>query len=42
MKNLENFGVQELNSREMEEVNGGIIPILIAVAIYLACTTKAY
>tara|TARA_R110000868_G_scaffold172128_1_gene407942 strand:- start:2386 stop:2556 length:171 start_codon:yes stop_codon:yes gene_type:complete len=23
MKNLENFGVQELNTREMKEVNGG-------------------
>jgi lactobin A/cerein 7B family class IIb bacteriocin len=23
MKNLQNFGVQELNSKEMENINGG-------------------
>ncbi|WP_426325985.1 class IIb bacteriocin, lactobin A/cerein 7B family [Pedobacter sp. R-06] len=32
MKNLklESFGVQELDAKEMEEMNGGILPLLAA------------
>ena len=26
MKNLQNFGVQELNAKEVKETNGGAIP----------------
>jgi lactobin A/cerein 7B family class IIb bacteriocin len=26
--NLENFGVQEMDAREMENVDGGILPLL--------------
>jgi lactobin A/cerein 7B family class IIb bacteriocin len=35
MKNLENFGVQELNTKEMEETNGGvaILGVLAVVAV---------
>ena len=29
MKNLQNFGVQELNSNEMRQIDGGIIPIIV-------------
>ncbi len=29
MTNLENFGVQELNAKEIKETDGGIIPLLI-------------
>ncbi len=33
MKNLENYGVQELNTRETESINGGVAPLLfIAIA----------
>jgi hypothetical protein len=28
MKNLENFGVQELNTKEKKEVDGGIWPLI--------------
>jgi lactobin A/cerein 7B family class IIb bacteriocin len=28
MKNLENFGVQELNAREIRETEGGIWPVI--------------
>ena len=30
MKNLENYGVQVLNTKEIREVDGGIIGIIIA------------
>ena len=35
MKNLDlsGFGVQEMNAEEMVNVDGGFLPILIAVAI---------
>jgi len=34
MENLENFGVNELNSKEINEVNGGgIFAVLLIVAI---------
>ena len=29
MKNLENFGVQELNAKEIKETDGGFIPLVI-------------
>ncbi len=29
MKNLENFGVQEMNANEMEKVNGGFLGIIV-------------
>jgi bacteriocin-like protein len=31
MKNLENFGVQELNAKELEEVSGGFLGLLLGV-----------
>lgn len=45
MKNLENFGVQELNAKEITETNGGILPLALIVAWYLLGpigTHKAY
>ncbi len=45
MKNLENYGVLELNPQEVREVEGGILPLAIVVAWYLLGpmgTHKAY
>lgn len=36
MKQLENYGVQELNAREISETDGGWIRLLIGVAIIVA------
>ncbi|WP_461788745.1 class IIb bacteriocin, lactobin A/cerein 7B family [Pedobacter sp.] len=34
--NLENLGVQEMDARELEDVDGGVFPVwLIGVGIYL-------
>lgn len=34
MKNLETFGVQEMNTQELNQINGGILgPIVAAIAI---------
>ena len=34
MKNLENYGVQELNARDIQETEGGFLPwIAAAVAV---------
>ena len=35
MKNLENYGVHEMNAKDMEEVNGGG-PVIAAVAVAAA------
>ena len=40
MKNLENFGVQEMNAMEMENIDGGIIWFIVAAA--LLYSTAAY
>lgn len=29
MKNLENYGVVSLDAREMKDVDGGIIPVIV-------------
>jgi lactobin A/cerein 7B family class IIb bacteriocin len=29
MKNLQNFGVQEMNAKEIREIDGGFFPIAI-------------
>ena len=44
MKNLDlnGLGVQEMNATEMREVDGGIIPVLIAVAVLLSSCTFNY
>ena len=39
MKNLENFGVQELSDNEMNQVNGGLwgllaLAVVIAIAVF--------
>ncbi|WP_321295588.1 class IIb bacteriocin, lactobin A/cerein 7B family [Marinifilum fragile] len=36
MKNLEEFGVQEMNTKEIQEIDGGIWPILGAIAAVIA------
>ena len=37
MKNLENFGVQELNTKECMDFDGGFIPLLIiGVALFVS------
>lgn len=36
MKNLESFGVRELSTKEMKQVNGGFLAFLIAIAIMIA------
>jgi lactobin A/cerein 7B family class IIb bacteriocin len=33
MKNLENYGVQEMNTQEVKEVEGGIWPIIAVWAL---------
>ncbi len=33
MKNFEQFGVQELNAVEMKETDGGILPLIVGVAL---------
>jgi lactobin A/cerein 7B family class IIb bacteriocin len=33
MKNLENYGVQELDAREMKEISGGWFRIIVGVVI---------
>lgn len=40
--NLENYGVQEMNAKEISETEGGIWPIVIAVAIFLLATQEAH
>lgn len=43
MKDLKEFGVQELNSKELKETDGGILPLLVAGALVLiagGCATK--
>lgn len=40
MKNLENYGVQELNAREIQETEGGIIWFIVIAA--LLYSTSAY
>lgn len=45
MKNLENYGFQELNAKEIRETDGGFLPLVIVVAWYLLGpwgTHKAY
>ncbi len=40
MKNLENYGVKELNTKDIKETDGGIFgAILAAAAIYLVYET---
>lgn len=40
MRNSENFGVQELNTKEMEDIDGGIIWFIVIAA--LLYSTSAY
>jgi len=45
MKNLQSFGVQELNTKEIENIDGGFLPLALVVAWYLLGpmgTHKAY
>jgi len=43
MKNLEIYGVQEINSKEIKNINGGNIGIALAVVgIYLALALYAH
>ena len=35
MKHLENYGVQELNAKEMTQTDGGFWPIVLAVGLYV-------
>ncbi|MBE7697179.1 MULTISPECIES: class IIb bacteriocin, lactobin A/cerein 7B family [Tenacibaculum] len=43
MKNLNDFGVQELSANEMENIDGGILPLLfIAADIFIYSTTASY
>jgi hypothetical protein len=39
MKNLENFGVQEMDAREIKNVDGGRMPSLLDSALYTSMTT---
>jgi len=42
MKNLENYGVQELNTREIQETDGGVgEPWLIARAVEIAIAVES-
>jgi lactobin A/cerein 7B family class IIb bacteriocin len=43
MQNLSAYGVTELDSTEMMDVEGGIIPLIIAAIVIIALTpTPAY
>lgn len=33
MKNLENYGVQEISQKQAEDINGGIHPALIVLGV---------
>jgi lactobin A/cerein 7B family class IIb bacteriocin len=33
MKNLENLKTQELSLNELEQINGGVIPVAVVVAV---------
>jgi lactobin A/cerein 7B family class IIb bacteriocin len=35
MRNLENLGVQELNTKEMKDINGGFLGILLVVSLII-------
>jgi|GEM_PF-1306204 len=37
---LEEFGVQELDSREIVEVEGGVAPLLIVAGIYVGAAVS--
>ena len=37
MENLNQFGLVELSYNEMQEVEGGLIPLIIALAAFDAC-----
>ena len=39
MKNLENFGVQELNAKEIRNTDGGFLQYLAAALLYFAVET---
>ncbi len=38
--NLENLGVQEMNAKEIREVDGGLLGLLIGCAIILIATSS--
>jgi len=46
MKNLENFGVLEMNAKEVKETDGGIFPLaiilLVDVFVYSAAAGYIY
>ncbi len=43
MKNLQSFGVQELNAKEVRNTDGGIIPLLfIAADIFVYSAFAGY
>ncbi|NQX81023.1 MAG: hypothetical protein HRT66_03375 [Flavobacteriaceae bacterium] len=35
MRNLENYGVQQMNAKEMEEVNGGDAGVVALIALVM-------
>ncbi|QHT65261.1 class IIb bacteriocin, lactobin A/cerein 7B family [Rhodocytophaga rosea] len=37
MENLNQIGLVELNSNELQEIEGGLIPLIIALAAFDAC-----
>jgi lactobin A/cerein 7B family class IIb bacteriocin len=42
MKSLQNYGVQELDTRELQTIDGGIAPwVIIAVVLWVASTQEA-
>ena len=42
MKNLKNYGVQELNAKEMTQTDGGIAPLVIYGLILCAGIAVGY
>lgn len=45
MKNLQNYGVQEMNAKEIRNTDGGFLPLVLVLAWYLLGpmgTHKAY
>tara|TARA_R110001606_G_scaffold397304_1_gene573415 strand:+ start:4352 stop:4552 length:201 start_codon:yes stop_codon:yes gene_type:complete len=41
MKNVQNFGVQELNTKEMKEISGGFWGVVIKVLKYIGSALLA-
>jgi len=42
MKNLQNFGVQELSAKEIKETNGGLIGVIFLCILVIAAPVAGW